>query len=212
MLGPDVQLWSIQEDGLGKAASAATAYPHVELVSAGGSTYSVRGVLVEKLAHDERELLGVDDTMFLLAALGVEQGYGVRKMAAAFSGKEPVKVCVGREIKLASEQRDGAHERAREILESMPQLRQPLWKEAAALGDPQSVDAVLALGFINPENLTTFVGYLPLLEDAQAKLCDVLLASRLGSLIETPEGAIERSVRSTEAVLEGLKALAFQQN
>lgn len=201
-----------QEDGLGKAASARMAFPHVEVVSAGGATYSVRGSAVEKLAHDDRELLGLDDVMFLLAGLGVEQGYGVRKLAAASTGKEPVKVCVGRQLKLASDQDAEAHERAREILASMPQLRQPLWKEAAALSDPQSVDAVLALGFINPENLTTFIGYLPLLEDAQSKLCDVLLASRLGSLIETPEGAVERAVRSTEAVLEGLKALAFQQN
>lgn len=201
-----------QEDGLGKAASAASAFPHVEVVSAGGATYSVRGGLVEKLAHDERELLGVDDVMFLLAGLGVEQGYGVRKLAQAFTGKEPVKVCVGRTLKLASDEIEEASERARVLLADMPNLRQPLWKEAASLSDPQAVDTVLALGFLNPENLTTFLGYLPLLEDAQAKLCDVLLASRLGNLIDTPEGAIERSVRSTEAVLEGLKALAFQQN
>src|SRR5690606_32613129 len=78
-----------QEDGLGKAASALQAFPHVELVSGGGETFSVRGAFVEKLAHDERELLGVDDTMFLLAGLGVEQSYGVRKLAQAATGKEP---------------------------------------------------------------------------------------------------------------------------
>jgi hypothetical protein len=200
-----------QEDGL-KMASLARELESVRLVSGGGGTFSVRGTHVEKLAHDERELLGIDDTMFLLAALGVEQDYGVRKMAEALPGLEPIRVHVGREIKLASDERAEAHARAVEILASLPVLKQQLFKEAATIGDPTAVDTVLSLGFLNPENLSTFINYLPVLEDAQAKLCDILLASRLGSLIDTPEGAIERSVRSTEAVLEGLKALAFQQN
>lgn len=201
-----------QEDGLGKAASLERSLASVELVSGGGGTYSLRGPFVEKLAHDERELLGIDDAMFLLAGLGVEQGYGVRKLAQAMTGLAPVQVRVGRTIKLASDEMASATDRAREVLSSMPSLRQQLFKEAAALGDPQAVDTVLSLGFLNPENLMTFVGYLPTLEDGMTKLCDILLASRLGGLIDTPEGAIERSVRSTEAVLEGLKALAFQQN
>lgn len=200
-----------QEDGLGKAASVAMSFPAVEVRGSNG-IYSVCGHAVEKLAHDEREQLGIDDVMFLLAALGTEQGYGVSKLASAFTGAEPVRVCVGRSIKLAADEMAEATARASATLEELPQLRQYLFKEAASLGDPQAVDVVLSLGFINPENLTTFIGYLPLLEDAQTKLCDILLASRLGNLIETPEGAIERSVRSTEAVLEGLKSLAFQQN
>lgn len=199
-----------QEDDLAKAASAKLGDKYVDI--AGGSTFSMRGPLVEKLAHDEREGLGVDDAMFLLAGLGVDQDYGVRKLAEASSGLEPVRVYVGREIKLASDERFSALERARVTLDSLPHLKQPLFKEAAALGDPQAVDTVLSLGFLNPENLMTFVSYLPVLEDGMTKLCDILLASRLGNLIDTPEGAIERSVRSTEAVLEGLKALAFQNN
>lgn len=201
-----------QEDGLGKAASLRRQYASVDLVSGGGGTFSLRGPLTEKLAHDEREMLGIDDTMFLLAAYGVNQDYGVRKMAQALQGLAPVRVRVGRDIKLASDQMAEATAEAQQKLADMPHLRQWCVKEALSLGDPQSVDTVLSLGFLNPENLTTFIGYLPVLEDAQAKLCDILLASRLGSLIDTPEGAIERAVRSTEAVLEGLKALAFQNN
>jgi hypothetical protein len=222
MLVPDSWVWvpldkaqpvavESKEDGL-KMASVMRDLDSVQLVSGGGGTFSVRGSHVEKLAHDEREMLGIDDAMFLLAALGVEQTYGATKIAEAHMGLAPVRVRVGREIKLASDERAEATERAAEVLAYMPQLRQPLFKEAAVIGDPSAVDTVLALGFLNPENLMTFVSYLPVLEDAQGKLCDILLASRLGNLIETPEGAIERSVRSTEAVLEGLKALAFQNN
>jgi hypothetical protein len=203
-----------QEDGLGgKTASLRAADSTIELVSGHGGTYSLRGLPVEKLAHDEREMLGLDDTMFLLAGLGVPQKRGIEKLAKAMTGLEPVQVRVYHTLKLASDAAAEAVAAAREVLAHLPNLRQPhLFKEAAVLGDPQAVDTVLALGFLNPENLTTFVGYLPELEASQAKLCDILLASRLGSLIETPEGAVERSVRSVEAVLEGLKALAFQQN
>ena len=123
-----------------------------------------------------------------------------------------MRVRVGREIKLASDERVASVARARAVLADFPIARQQLFKEAATIGDPTAVDTVLSLGFLNPENLNTFISYLPVIEDAQAKMCDVLLASRLGTLIDTPEGAIERAVRSTEAVLEGLKALAFQNN
>jgi hypothetical protein len=200
-----------QEDDL-KVASVLRDMDSVHLVSAGGATFSLRGEQVEKLAHDEREQLSIDDTMFMLAALGVDQDYGVRKIAQAITGEAPVRVRVGREIKLASDERVASLDRARSVLEHFPIARQELFKEAAVIGDPQAVDTVLALGFLNPENLHTFIDYLPVLEDAQAKLCDILLASRLGNLIDTPEGAIERAVRSVEAVLEGLKGLAFQNN
>lgn len=199
------------EEGL-KMASLERDLGSVHLVSAGGATFSLRGDHVTKLGHDEREQLGIDDTMFLLGGLGVDLGYATRKMAQAIGGEAPVRVRVGREIKLASDERAAALERARGVLDSFPIARQQLFKEAATLGDPQAVDTVLSLGFLNPENLNTFISYLPVLEDAQGKLCDILLASRLGNLIDTPEGAIERAVRSVEAVLEGLKALAFQQN
>lgn len=223
MLIPDTWQWvplgqadsialESQEDGLGKAAALRRKFASVEVVSGGGGTYSLRGHLVEKLAHDEREMLSLDETMFLLAGLGVNQNYGVQKLSHAMTGEEPVRVRVGRTIKLAADEMTEATARAREVLAQLPQLRQQCFKEAAVMGDPTAVDTVLSLGFLNPENLMTFVGYLPSLEDTQAKLCDVLLASRLGNLLDTPEGSTERAVRSLEAVLEGLKALAFQQN
>lgn len=201
-----------QEDGLGKAAALRRKFASVELVSGGGGTYSLRGPLVEKLAHDDREMLGLDEMMFLLAGLGVNQDYGVQKLSQAMTGEEPVRVRVGRTLKLAADEIAEAQARAQETLSQLPQLRQQCFKEAAVLGDPTAVDTVLSLGFLNPDNLMTFVGYLPALEASQSKLCDVLLASRLGNLLDTPEGATERAVRSLEAVLEGLKALAFQNN
>jgi hypothetical protein len=202
-----------QEGNMGKQAQANRSLASVELRSGGSGTWSFSGPLVDKLAHDQREFLGVDDAMFLLGALGVNQAYGVKKLAQAASGMETVQVRVGRPIKLAEEQVKEAYAQASNTLSQMPDIpKVSLVKEASVLGDPQSVDAVLSLGFINPENTTMFVGYLPVLEDAQYKLCDILLASRLGNLIDTPEGALEACVRGMESTLTGLKALAFQSN
>lgn len=211
--GADEIVLASAEGHTDKQASARRSLASVEVRAGGSGTWSVSGHAVDKLAYDQREMLGIDDAMFLLAGLGVDQDYGVRKLAEASNGQEPVRVRVGRHIKLAGAEMEAARSRAADVLDSLPQLRVPhLLKEAATIGDPMAVDTVLSLGFINPENITTFVGYLPQLDDAQAKLCDILMASRLGSLIETPDGAIERCVRSLEAVLEGLKALAFQTN
>ena len=50
---------------------------------------------------------------------------------------------------------------------------------------------------------------MPVIDDAQMKMCELLLAARLG-LREIPTPALEKAIRSTEDVLEGLKVLAFQ--
>jgi hypothetical protein len=171
--------------------------------------FTFTGPAVDKLAQAEREMVGLDDAMFLLAALGVEQGYGVDKLAHSMN--EPVKVVTKRNIKLASEQDAYAQRRARELHALVPYFRRDLMKEAASIPDPNTVDTVLSLGFVNPENIMTFVSYLPTIEDSQAKMCDLLLASRVG-MSDVPSTALERAIRSTEEVIEGLKVLAFQGN
>ena len=50
---------------------------------------------------------------------------------------------------------------------------------------------------------------LPVIDEAQRRLCELLVASRLG-LKQVPTGALEKSIRSPEQVIEGLKALAFE--
>ncbi len=169
--------------------------------------FTFSGPAVEKLSSAETRMVTLDDAMFLMAGLGVHQGYGTQKLAHSLNA--PQKVQVGRLIKTASEQDAAARHRAARFLSLVPNLRQDLMKEAAAIPDPTAVDSVLSLGFINPENLMTFVSYLPSLEDTQNKLCDLLLSSRLG-LADLQTSALERAVRSVEETIEGLKVIAFQ--
>lgn len=181
---------------------------HVQIRS-DGSTFSFSGPAIEKVAQDERSFVDLDGAMFLLAALGVDQGYGVTKLAHALSGSRPETLRVGHSITPAQEVTSWAYETAREKIASLPKLKKDLIKEAALIADPMAVDTVLSLGFINDENMMTFVSYLPTIDDSQLKMCELLLATRLG-VSEVQEAALERAIRATEEVLEGLRTIAFQ--
>ena len=180
------------------------------VVRSDGQTFSFSGHPVEKLASDERNFLDINGALFLLAGLGVHQVHGAEKLASVVTGLNSATVKCGRQLSIKEEQIKEAMARAGDMLERLPQLKQPhLLKEAAAFPDPTTVDTVLSLGFINPENILTYVSYLPDIEDSQTKLCELLLGVRLG-LSNIQGSSLERAVRSLEETIEGLKVLAFQ--
>ena len=175
-----------------------------------GISFTLDGVPLNKTAADQRSFLNLDDTMFLLAGLGVDLKYGNQKLAEAIALQRPTFIKIARVVEHKADLFSKAMEKAAGVIESIAGLRQPLLlKEAASFPDPQMVDTVLSLGFINPENIMTFVSYLPDLEDVQEKLCELLFGVRLG-LTNVPQSAVERAVRSIEEVIEGLKILGFQ--
>lgn len=179
-------------------------------VRSDGQVFSFSGDPVEKLAYEQRQMLDLDSAMFLLAGLGTHQGYGAEKLAQAAYLEQPVDIKTGRELELKGDLVKQAHVKAAAFLESFPKLKTPhLLKEAANFPDPSIIDTVLSLGFVNPENILTFVSYLPDLESAQSKLCELLMATRLG-LQNISQPSLERAVRSMEETIEGLRILAFQ--
>lgn len=191
------------------------AFACVELRHGGDGTFAVTGLPVEKLAADATQFLNLDETLFLLGGLGVNLQHAQEKIGQAAAWSRPVAVPVGRYIKTAaavvSESRAKAASALGAFADVLPLLRKDLVKEAAVIPDPTAVDTVLSLGFLNPENLGTFIGYLPVLDAGQKKLCELLLASRLG-MKEVPMGALEKAIRSTEEAIEGLKVLAFSKD
>jgi hypothetical protein len=196
-------------DNIGKEAAALQYWSSVEIRSGGPDSFSISGPAIEKLSSDERELLNQDDALFVLGGLGVNLPHAQAKLAESCLGGKPIKVKVGNPIKTAMEVRGEASFRASDYLSGTPTFRHRLWKEAAVIPDPIAVDTVLSLGFINPENVTAFVGYLPVIDEAQRRMCELLIASRLG-LMNVPGPALEKAIRSTESVVEGLKNLAFE--
>lgn len=88
-------------------------------------------------------------------------------------------------------------------------LRRDLLKEASVLPDIQTVDSVLSLNYINPENIRLYVGKLPYLDRALNTVCELTLFSRLG-MSEVPESASARAARALDEVIQGLKGLAMR--
>jgi len=220
MLVPDSWSWiplnDAAEVGLAEHAGAVgkTAAVHgseftVTVRGGGTDSYSLSGLPVEKLASEERSFLSLNDALFLLVGMGANGSYAQQKLAAASLGNRPETVRVAHTLKTAHEARGESAVKAEDYLSAQPVHRHQLWKEAALLPDPTAVDAVLSLGFINPENIATFVGYLPTLDEAQSRMCELLIGSRLG-MRELSEGSLERAIRAVEDVIQGLRLIAFQ--
>lgn len=220
MLVPDSWSWiplndaaevGLAEQGgaVGKTAAVHGSEFTVTVRGGGIDSYSLSGLPVEKLAADERSFLSLNDALFLLVGMGANGNYAQQKLAAASLGNRPETVRVAHGLKTAHEARGESEVRAEDYLYSQPVHRHRLWKEAALLPDPTAVDAVLSLGFINPENIATFVGYLPTLDEAQSRMCELLIGSRLG-MRELSEGSLERAIRAVEDVIQGLRLIAFQ--
>lgn len=189
----------------------AAAYRSVTVRAGDQNNISISGPLIEKVAQKEREFIDIDQAMFLLGGLGVDPHYAATKIAYAVAYHKPIEVKCSRQIKTVAELQGEAKLAALETLGKLPVLRRELFKEAAAIPDPVAVDTVLSLGFINPENMAHFVTYLPVLDDAQSKMCELLLGARLGAR-DIPVGPLEKAIRSLEEVIRGLKVMAFAQN
>jgi hypothetical protein len=158
-----------------------------------------------KVARDLRYDLDPVHAEFMLGLLGVEGGLAKLKVAEARK-KGHVKMAGLKTITLLSEQYAQSTKTASSLASKVPDLRRDLIKEAAAMDDSGTVDNLLALNFINPENIAQFIGYLPELEATSEKLAEMLLFCYLG-VKDLPEGAVERSMKNMEEVIQGLKSL-----
>jgi hypothetical protein len=164
------------------------------------------GCGLRKLAADLRFDMSPVDAEFMLGLLGVD-GHTAKQKVAEARRKGSVKLAGLRTITLASERYQESVKTASALLAKFPNLRRDLTKEAAALDDRSTVNNVLALNYINPENVSTFVDYLPELEQTSEKLSEMLLYSYLG-MNELPEGAVARSLKGVEDVISGLKSMS----
>lgn len=164
------------------------------------------GCGLHKIAADLRFDMSPVDAEFMLGLLGVD-GITAKEKVAEARRKGSVKLAGLLTLTTLAERYAEAEKTAAAILAEVPDLRKDLIKEAAALEDKGTIDNLLALNFVNPENLSTFVSYLPELEETSEKLSEMLLYNYLGQN-ELPEQAIYRSMKAVEEVITGLKAVA----
>lgn len=188
-----------------KLSSARTGV--VDIIGDKDGIFSFRGAPIEKVAQQHTKFIDRDKAMFLGVALGMDHRFCKTALDRAQKG-ELVKVGGLKVLGSVSEKLASIKGTIqKELSELDPPIHNYfLAKEAAVLDDALTADKILGLGFLNAENISTFVDLLPALQAASCKLAELLLASRIG-LKEVPEVAIERMLFALEDVIRGLKSL-----
>ena len=72
--------------------------------------------------------------------------------------------------------------------------------------DKETVDSILSLQFMTPDNVGMYVDYIPELEKTINKVAEVLVAARLG-MDDVKESAAKNAMSQLGAVLSGLANL-----
>ena len=93
-----------------------------------------------------------------------------------------------------------------EIIKVSKAMRRNLLKEAAYIKDKNSVDAMLSLNFISPDNLIVFLQSLDKYRDVESSLAKLLLMTRMG-LEAVPESAVASALKNVNTVTEALEML-----
>lgn len=181
----------------------------VRIISDGACWSFKDGPGLGKLASAQREGLDGADAHFLACAFGIEPNFAVSQLIkAAKYGEANVRGC--RPIGVPSDRIEEMRKIARKEWEQLPP-RYLLLKEAASLTDASTVDKVLSIGFINPENVGVFVDYLPDFQHCVSKLAELLIAIRMG-MKDVPESAVKSAMERMDEVVSGLRKLVYRQD
>jgi hypothetical protein len=188
--------------------AAKTIPGQVSVGSTGPDEFSLQGMPLSKVAAADRLFIKRAEAEFLLVAMGVDP-FEAKSVLKHANEKRTIDVQCNEITPLGWLHKE-ATKTASIALSKFPyHLKKDLVKEATVIDDADTADKVLSMNFINPENISTFAKYLPELDQAAKKLAELLLAARLG-MGTVDEGAIERSMKGLEQVIDGLKQL--QQN
>lgn len=206
---PMREMTSLAEDAdqFTKTAAALRTMNQVEIMT-DGCTYSMKGQGIEKLAKVlPVNFIDYDQAVYNLSILGVHPSFCKEKLAETHASSRWVEIDGVRPITLASEKYHQAKTAAAKFISRIPDVKSLMLKEAATLDDPLSVDKVLSIGFLNPENISVFISYLPEFEHTLQKLSELLVASRLG-LQTVDTGSLERIVKHLDKVIGGLREMS----
>jgi hypothetical protein len=181
-----------------KIASRHDLINQVQLL-ADGSSYSLRG---SPLKGQSVEDVPEEEALVVIGLLGDTADSALQKTAAARQHGS-VSFVAARPLQHKQlEKQAGA-------LIDVSSVRVDLVKEAAALSGSDTVDSILSLNFITPENISGYLNSMPPLEQAVQKLAELLIGVRLG-LADVPESAVSASLSGIERALTGLKKLQIR--
>lgn len=189
-------------------------------VAVGDKGYNITGPSLEpimKVANDCSDLT-TKEAMAVLRLVGVKQNQatGILKTAIdnALTERGPVTVYGIRGDYLNDQITPKLEKQARIrnlMKEYAASLRVNLVKEASMLSNPDAVDVVLSLNFVNEDNLNNYIEHIPQMESMNSKLAELLVASRMG-LTDMDEGALKKSIGGLSSVIRGLENLKLSVN
>jgi hypothetical protein len=217
---PKEMKWVVME-GFGPVSNSAESYA----VKTAGAKLTDRPVVLIATGYDQYALKGVDkyavaanmdktnlarsEAKFILASLGCsEQKIASFLKQASRSGHAEIHNL--NFIPLTSEKIAEYRPKAAKLMKIAKDLKSNLFKEASYIDNAQTVDAILSLNFISPDNISKFVGKIPQLKAAISSLASCLIASRIG-MKEIPEQAASTSMHRMVEVVGGLEKLRATQ-
>lgn len=196
-------------DEFAKTAALAHAATTVRIISDGTCWSFKEGPGLAKLASHQREGLDGAEAHFLACTFGMEKNFALDQLVkAARHGEAYVRGC--RPIHTPADRMVELRKLAQQEWDQLPP-RHLLLKEASTLSDVSTVDKVLSVGFINPENVGVFINYLPDLQHCVSKLAEMLIAVRMG-MKDVPESAVKSAMERMDEVVNGLRKLVYRQS
>ncbi len=192
--------------GIAKEAMKKTANVRVH---GQGERYTFSGGPVEDIGDGGRKFVKEAEAALLVGCLGVDPTEIKEKLAEA-AREGHVDIDAVRVVTSFGTRLEMVKSASRQMAKVIDIRPLDLVKEAAELTSDMSVDAVLALGFLSPDNVQAFAQQADSLEQVASTIAEMLVSARLG-LKEIPEQAAERALQGIDAVVQGLKNLRARQ-
>ena len=187
------------------AALASAKNETITVFQTGAARYDVTGGCgVSSLAESDRSNLTKTSALLLLGCLGFSRDYAEGIVKQASRGMKSSSCSTSRKVEGLAARKTRVKAKLSGAKQALPKVN--LVKEAALLAQTQSVDQMLAVGFINDDNVQAFLDKRGELEQTLRGMCVLLVAVRYG-LEDVPEAAVERSVKGLTQVIDGLNAL-----
>ncbi len=178
-------------------------------VASNGTRYSIEGDACEAVPLHDRCNVDRTQALFVMGLMGVKpEVAGPYLDKAAKLQAQTVRVAFDVEPKEVFEKY--ASDIASEFVEAFRKIRKPgaeLIKAAAnALQDTTTLDALLSLGFLNPQNVEIFINHLPHLEETLGYISELLVASRLGFGVD--ETSLKTCMTALDDIISDLQFIS----
>lgn len=177
-------------------------------LAASSSRFNLIGEPVKDISPYHTTNLDEVEASFLLSLLGLPPRQAKDALdRARENGRYIVYGC--RHIKRLEPKLTQIREKLAEIKQQIDEMKVSLLKEAAVIKDPESVDTLLSLNFINDENIKDFIDAIPKMEDVLSRLADLLIAVRIGLNDQVPEEAVRKAMTGLDTVIDRLQRLKY---